>query len=1215
MADWTAAQRTAIECSGKTVLVSAAAGSGKTTTLTERIIRRVTDEENPADIGRFLIVTFTKAAAADLRSKISGALGEALAENPGNRHLQRQMIRLGSADICTIDSFYLNVVKSNFEVLGLPARLTMMEEGELAAMKQRIMSEVIDDFYEERKESFRPFMDCFMDSRGSTDAVLPLISLYEKLSGYPDFLEFLSKDADLLEVEAGMPFLDTRAGREISKKSLKFFEHSDRVYTDALALFATEDKIEAAYSPAFAYEKAHFEKTRLAIENGDYSEAAKAFAEFSPIGLSSVRNVDEVYLPYKELRKQLKEQYVKLQDEFFCYSEETLSSDALRTAEICRTLYDLLSEFDRRFSEEKLSRASCDFTDNKRFALKLFTDSDGSPTQTAREYSARYDEIYIDEYQDTDVVQDMIFDAISNGHNRFMVGDIKQSIYRFRGAKPSVFASYKNSFPDVSAASDSENCAIYMSENFRCDKTVIDITNRICGHIFRNGPNSIGYVDSDDLVFKKSINPEGRRMTEAHFLLVRSYTATALGKMTDEERKKCEGSGAELEVRAVVSEICRLLSDPSEVCEDHGTLRRIRPSDIAILTRNNSSANRFAEALAEVGIPASARKTVNYFENPEVLLVMSLLNVIDNPQKDVYLAGVLRSPLYGFEMGELVEIRKGTKESGSLYDDLCHAFENTENEKLKGKIGFFLGKLERYREQAKLLPVDKLLRYLYSDTLILSYAGGSGEDEEASTAERRANLLLLYDYARRYETGSYKGLYSFIGYINDIIASGQEIKPPASDASQDIVHVMTIHNSKGLEFPVCFIASVQKSLKSNRNHGALEFDYDIGMGIRRGVESGFASIDNAYRRAVISKNADEELEEEMRVLYVAMTRARERLYLTGYVNSDSFESSALLRAKYSDEYSVMKASNYLDWISEVYFSMSEEEKEMLKYEKLMPWEIPELSEIKYEREAAREEEKTASVTDDVAFSLFKDRFSFEYAYSHLSRLPAKMSVSKLYPQLLDEDNSASDAEDITLTEKPAFLIPKNERATSAEKGTATHTFMQFCDFEAAERNGVHTEIERLCNLGFISKETADIINVRHIESFFESGFYRDMKLTVSGGGRLWREQRFNIFMPASLFSADEEFKELVADELITVQGVIDLIIEDKDGNITLCDYKTDHLTPREMSDTSLAAKMLGERHGRQLSYYKEAVRQIFGREPKRICIYSLPLGDAVDVSV
>ncbi len=1213
MAKWTDAQLLAIETDNKTVLVSAAAGSGKTTTLTERIIRRITDKEKCGDIGRFLVVTFTKAAAADLKNKISRALSEELAKNPANRHLSRQMIKLGSADICTIDAFYLSVVKHNFELLGLPARLNMIDEGELKVMKLRIIEEVIEDFYEKRGKDFASFMDCFMDYRGNTDASSALIKIYDTLSGYPEFLEFLTNNVERLREEAEMPFLMTRAGKEIKNGALKFFDHCERIYSDATMLIDRDEKAKKAYSPAFSYDKAHFSMTKDAIENDDYARAVEMFATYSMISLGALRNADPIFAAYRDMRKDCIAEYRKMGEELFSFREELLSEDAVRTADFCLTLYDLLTEFNRRFSEEKIGRSASDFTDNKRFAMKLFIGEDGKPTSLAKEYSEKYDEIYIDEYQDTDIVQDMIFSAISRPDNRFMVGDIKQSIYRFRGANPSVFATYKNSFPEASSDKGGHSCAIYMSENFRCDKTVIDTTNSICGYLFRGGPNSILYTEKDDLKCGKITQPPERTVKAAQLCVIRAYNAASLSKMSEEERESCRGDGKELECAYIAGEISRLLSDPDEKCEEGGALRRIEPRDIAILTRDNSSADRLAQAIRQRGIPCSARTTVNYFENPEVLLAMSLLNVIDNPHKDVHLAAVLRSPLFGFGMGELVRIRNMKSGGISLYDDVVFAKDNMGDGVLRDKISYFLQKLSIYRERARLLSVDRLLRFLYADTSLLSFACSGGDEDERATSERRANLLLLYDYARKYETGSYKGLYSFISYINDIISSGQTIASPALGDSANVVSVMTIHNSKGLEFPICFIASIQKNIK-NSKRSIIEFDHDIGIGVLFGDESGFATMDNAIRRAIIGKNKREDLEEEMRVLYVAMTRARERLYLSGYVKNDDWQEKAEKNALYADEYSIMSAGSYFSWITTAYMAMGEEQRESLRTVCLEPKDI---SGVMRDTDITETPEKKldGEKTDEI-FSALKERFDFKYEYSHLSRLPAKLSVSGLYPFVLDESDSANaSGGEITLREKPEFLIPRSERASGADRGTATHTFMQFCSFENAEANGVQNEIERLCGMGLMERSLAELINISHVEAFFGSDFYRDMKKAIAGGGRLFREQRFNIGLPAVEFTKDEALQEKLMEEKIVVQGVIDLVFIDRYGNLTLCDYKTDFLTVEELSSKELAAKKLTERHRTQLSYYSKAIEMIFDKAPSRICIYSLPFGEALDVNI
>lgn len=1207
---WTDAQTAAIESRGKTVLVSAAAGSGKTTTLTERIIRSVTDPEREADISRILVVTFTKAAASDLKSKISKALTLSLAENPGNRHLCRQMIKLGGADICTIDAFYYKVVKENFDRLGIPAGLSIMDESESKVLLATLMQDVIEDFYESepRGGDFWQFMDCFTDSRGNDTAASELLELYRKLGGYPENLEYLMKNAERLDAEAENSFFDSLCGKEISALCFRFFDHAEKVYSDALPLILSDEKAAKAYGPSFAYDIEHFGKMRRALEERNYGELKRLFDTYAPLRLGSLRNPDPEILRFRNLRKYCTERVKILGSRFFTADEGQNISDMRKTAAFCRMAYRLLCELDRRFSAEKRRRNVCDFTDNKRFALELFTFPDGTPTPYAAEYSERYDEIYIDEYQDTDLVQDRIFAAISRGNNRFMVGDIKQSIYRFRGANPDVFAQYKNSFPDIESAGDGDAGSIYMSENFRCDEPVISLTNRVCGFLFRSAADSIGYSPKDDLVFRKNVDTATRTMVPSRLCVVRSYSAAALKKLDEDKRKKYEGGKQELEAREVISEIRKLLQDESAVCEDKGVLRRIEPRDIAVLTRGNDTADRLARALSDAGIPSSARTDVRYFENPEVLLVLSLLNVIDNPQKDVYLAGVLRSPLFGFSMGELISVRALSDGGMSLFDDLIYASEHLEDEALRGKVSGFLTKLGEYREKARLLTVDKLIRYLYSDTMILSFAGLSSDGQGSSDAmSRRANLLMFYDYARKYESGTYKGLYSFIGYINDIIASEQKIETPAAEADKNVVQVMTIHNSKGLEFPVCFVVSLDKSFGASGARRIL-FDYKLGVGVLFGDESGFAGYTNAIYTAISERNTREDREEEMRVLYVAMTRARERLYLSASVGTDDWRQEAECEAPYADSETVLAQKSFFDWIMLAVLSGGEP----LPFEmyEFQPYDLPQK-----ESGGTAVLEPSASpdteAEEERLLKHIKDFYGFEYPYSYLSKLPAKLSVSKLYPAVLDDAENDEAPSEIALYDLPRFLIPSEERASAADRGTATHTFMQFCDFKAAERDGVEKEIEKLCRVGLLPPESAKLIRTEWLDEFFKSDFYRGL----SECRRVFREMRFHIKLPASKFTENDEFAEQLKGEEIVVQGVIDLVFEDDGGNIILCDYKTDALTSSELSDASLAQKKLAERHSLQLSYYKEAVRQIFGKEPARVCIYSLPLGEAVDIEV
>ena len=1192
---FTKAQNKAIDTRNKTILVSAAAGSGKTTTLTERIIRLLTDSENPADIGRFLIVTFTNASAADLRSKITAAVSKALAADPSNRHLNRQLLKLGSAHICTMDSFYLDVVRENFQALGIGASSRIIDPNQREIIMNEIMSSVISEKYEESTD-FALAMDCFMDSRGSSSAEKELISLYTKLSGYPEFLEYLKTDGETLERECEAPFFESRSGRTVKGFCLDFFDYALPVLRE---LCDTAQNDLACYYPAVLFDFEHMTETYNAVSDGDYAEAYRLFSTYAKVKRGSVKKKTEESEIFKDRHDNIRSDYEKLRDKYFAQSESACRQILVRNAIFCREVYELLCEFDRRFAEKKRSLGVLDFGDTKRMTLRLFVDKNLQSTEYAKEFAQRFDAIYIDEYQDTDSVQDTIFRAISRPDNRFMVGDIKQSIYRFRGANPTVFAEYKSTFPDVDEA-DGDECAIYMSENFRCDSGVIHLTNAVSDFVFEKGKNSVGYVGADALRASKLIVPEGREQKKAEFTMIRSYAANTKVCKSDPER--FGGKGVEHEAKYVASKISELLRG-EELCEDHGTLRRIEPRDIAILARTKAAAAYFAQALEKANIPCSSLEAESYFENPEVLLALCLLNVIDNPQKDVYLAGLLRSPLYGFNLDELAKIRKRGTKGLSLYDNLCEAAER-ETGDTGEKIKYFMEKLALYREQARVLPVDQLLRYLYFDTDMLSFASpGQTDEDNYSVRGRRANLLLLYDYARSYESGSFKGLYSFIGFVRDTIESGQTIEPAGRGVDGNFVSIMTVHSSKGLEFPVCFVTSCGRNMR-HAGTDAVEFSRDIGVSASFRDKTGFAVLKNPVMEAIKQQNLQEDAEEEMRVLYVAMTRARERLYMVGSYSGDGRQRSVEALAQNPHCYCVMNANSWDQWISAAVFG----KEDICDLRLLEPDEVCEA--IPFARDNGADREIDPADVEKFR-AKFLENFSFAYDGRRVN-VPAKLSVSRLYPGVLDTAEQESADKRIEIPEiknAPSFLLDDAVKVGAAQRGTATHLFMQFCDFRNAKENGAQAEARRLVALGFISEENAAIINLEQIKRFFESRFFE----TLSKSPKIWREQRFNLFLPASKFTENEATATALGETELAVQGVIDLVFEDEKGNLILADYKTDYLSKEERENVALAKAKLSERHREQLSYYREAVKRIFGREPSRVCIYSLPLGEAIDI--
>lgn len=1182
---WTKAQETAINTHGKTLLVSAAAGSGKTATLTERIIRSLMQEDG-LNISRMLIVTYTRAAAAELKVKISRALSAALSENPKNHRLAEQMMMLESAKICTIDSFYFDIVKSNFARLGLSGSLRIVDSAEMTLLYRSEMETLIDDFYAER-EGFTDFMDHFVHVRGADQSVDIFLSIYQSLLSYQSGVEKLREYSDKLKNAASNAFLLTDYGistaRPISQNAL---EYAVRALEAACDFFASAEdaRLLTNYAPAFQNDLRTAKETLDAIKEGHYEKAREILGGYEKLSLKAIRGEKDEYVSYlKDLRTRITKLFEKLKEDYFSLSQEEISSLMRSTAEVVDELYALLHEFDCRLNKEKQERGICDFSDIRRYVLKLLIDENGAPTDIARDYKERFDEIYIDEYQDVDEMQDCIFNAISTPTNRFMVGDIKQSIYGFRGADSEVFARYKSTLPllESDKPSDADGCSIFMSNNFRCDKSIIDFSNLVSSYLFSNCGESIGYRKEDDLIFSKALPHEDYKSPKVTIAL----TGVSAG-MAEDESEDAEEEKIYYEAEYIAAEISRLLS--SETKADGS---EIQPRDIAILMRQSADTEILSKILAREGIPSQSVDRSNFFENPDILLMLSLLSTIDNPRRDISLAGTLRSPFYDFSFDDLITIRRSAESSLSLYDAL-EQYATSGDSALCHKCGDFIRSLTYWREKAMALPVDKLIQKLYREFSVLSLAKDNQE-----------NLLRLYEYARSFEANSFHGLYSFIAYINEIIESGAKLEKDSAGAESNAVHLITIHHSKGLEFPVCFLYGMGKRFSDRFKSNRIQFERSLGLGLQLHDSTGFAYTDTPVRKAIIDKKILLEREEEMRVLYVAMTRARERLYLTAKVPSpEKLENRIRSYVEFGKAYGIYSSGSYLEWIFSAIKAGGESD--CYRIEKI---EATRSSLQETKTEAVKEIPESVSENKELT-ALFEKRFSYTYPYAHVSTLPAKLSVSSLYPALLDE-NESTNIEPASL--KDAFVYPEgllvDDRASGAEKGTATHTFLQFCDFDLVLRHGVKEELERLQTEKFIDARTARLCNIRQLENFFSSELF----VRIKNADEVWREQRFHIFLPASQFTLDPEKAEELRGETIAVQGVIDLFFREKKGNLILVDYKTDFLTAEELKDPTLAEKKLRERHHDQLIYYTKAIEQILGRVPDETMIYSLPLAKSI----
>ena len=1197
--NWTVAQRAAMDITDKTLLVSAAAGSGKTATLTQRIINRLTDPVSPSDISTMLIVTFTHAAADELKNRIFKALSRELAKDPSNRHLTSQLIKLGSARICTIDAFYLELIRSNFSTLGISPSFRIADPAELEILAISVMEETVEDFYEQ-DEIFPALAECLIGTRNADQLADILLGMASKAASLPEGIEFFKQNAEktLADAEAGEDFLSTGFGEVLRKEALDAVRHYKRVFDAAFEL-ADDPVYEKTLLPSFAYDRdfADLLLETLSHPTEGYVRTRAALEAHAPVRLKPLKDTEtEETLRFKELRKGIIDKIRKLYQKSFSKSPESILRAMKDTALYTGTLYRVLSTYEARMAEEKKKRNVLDFNDIRRLTLSLLVGPDQAPTEIAKRYAEEFTDIYIDEYQDVDRVQDLIFRSISTPKNRFMVGDIKQSIYGFRGAEPSLFAEYRAAFPSYDQKENGDAATVFMSENFRCDQTVIDFTNQICSRIFYACEESIGYCREDDLRFSKLLPKEDYDAPKVCISVLTKPSAEEREELGTEDLPESK----EIEAEYIAAEIERLIR-----YEHRADGKPIEPGDIAVLFRSRSMSAYLTEALNRRGILTSESDGERYFENPDVLMVLCLLNTVDNPHRDIFLTGTLCSPLFGFTMDDVIAIRASADRSCSLYDALLCCKEG--DSPLAQRCCDFDRLLCEYRSLSVSLSVDRFLRYLFESDLFAL----SGFVTSPSETGEGGNLLRLYEYARSFEAGSFKGLYNFIEFINTLIEEGKMLKVPPKGVSPERVNLMTIHQSKGLEFPVCFVCNVGSTFNTSDQQASLLFEYPVGVAMKIADSTGFARINTPMREALCTRSTIRQREEEMRVLYVALTRARERLYITAYSSytEERLMAEAQRIAAFSTRHALMSCNSYLKWILVPFADPSVN----MDCASLSFYSLASLSESDSDlAEEPREKVETEILGDDALYQTLCEKYAFRYPYADLRRIPAKLSVSRLSPDVLDEsDTSKALFAEQKKTAVPDFFLETGaHRPSSAERGTATHLFLQFCDFELAYRTGAREELARLIEKSFIPRGFEDLVYLEELDHFLQSEFCREIRASQ----RVIREQRFNLLMSPEHFTTDKVLQKRLGEERLAVQGVIDLIYFDAEGRLCLFDYKTDRLSREELADPTLAAKRMNDLHGLQLSYYAYAAEQLFGVPCHRLCIYSTHSAQVYDVT-
>lgn len=1166
----TKAQRLAMEASGSDLLISAGAGSGKTATLTRRIVDKIVAGQSISDK---LIVTFTKDASNELKSRISDMLSAELENDPSNGHIARQIVALGRADICTIDSFCLKLVRENFERLGLEGGFRIADESENEVLCRDAMSEVVDTLFEERGEDddFLLVCDCFSGFSNEQRLKDELLELYKRLVNTKDGIDTL-----LLNIDPKGDFMDTAYGEALRVHTDSLCDYYINFYNCALELIKDDEGAQKALLRAFVSDRDFAVRIKNIVKDKSYKYIGEALSAYVPERLGKKTELEGEYI--EELikaRDRFKKEIKELYSGYFSLSDEVLLSSFEKNAQMCRALYGVLDEFEREYQKKKRLAGVCDFNDISRYAYKLLYDEREEITPLAREIAEGYDEVYVDEYQDTNLIQDKIFYAVSR-NNRFLVGDIKQSIYRFRSAEPEIFAEYRRTFEPITVGEDTDKSdelkpnyasggsptQIAMAENFRCDKSIIDFSNAVSGFLFTN-TGTIPYDEGDALKFAKPNCDYKSERCEVYLI----------DKTRDKDAPRTEESEDELlrrEAEFVADKIKKMLDG-----ESLPNGKKIEPSDIAILLRGFKKPIRlYTEALAKRGILSEYRGDEHFYQKSEILLTLCILNAIDNPLRDVYLAGAMRSGVFGFSLEDMVKIREGVKGADSFYDAV-RAYDKSDE--LKGRIDNFLNKLEKYREECRKKSAHEVIALIYADTSIMA---------SASKNERKS-LMKLYDIARAYEGGRYKGLYSFLRYVEGIKeGSGKE---DLGDADGNGVKLMSVHSSKGLEFEVCFVCACGAEMRTPDADKPMLFHRRLGVNTYVARPRGLAKFNTILRKCSALAIRRDSIADEMNMLYVAMTRARSRLIITGGVKEPyEFLKGCELKRKFATEYSILKPKSYLEWVL------------------LGIGDKPELAKISVEADIkvleAREQEKErkAEMSDEAQkmVEILKSRFEYEYPYSHLRDLPSKLTISSLHPTVLDEEAAAED-DSYELDDVPSFARERGEEVSASDKGTATHIFMQFCNFASLAENGAEAELKRLLLGGYISKETSKLVSIEHVEKFTHSELFYEL-LRAKG---IRRELRFNVMLPAIELSENEELR----DKRVLVQGVTDCIYENDKGELILVDYKTDRVTEQNY------IQVLTKRHKNQLTYYKKATELMFEKEVSRTLIYSVPLAKCVEL--
>lgn len=1194
---WTEEQKQAIYEKGSNILVAAAAGSGKTAVLVERIINKIINEN--IDIDKLLVVTFTNAAASEMRERVLNAIYKKIDEEPENEKLQKQIILLNRASICTIDSFCLDVVKNNFFEIDIGQNFRIGDTTEIEILKQDVLEDLFEEKYEAEDEDFTKLINTYTSYKDDTPLKELILKIYTYIQSNPFPEKWLKEKIEMFNLSEKLEedFSKTIWGELLLKQVREIVEDSE------LKLEAERQNL-AKYPELQKYfliinddiEQLQMLKINLDSWNKAYEIASNIkFKTWATDKKITFEAKDDA----KATRDMVKANLKKVTEKILIFNSKEANEDINDMYEVLKKLGNIIIEFGKMFEKRKKDKNIVDFSDVEHFALQILLKEDGTPSEIAKKYQKKYEEIAIDEYQDSNLVQEYILNSISRENNIFMVGDVKQSIYKFRQARPDLFLEKYKTYQTKNNQKDGDNLKIQLFKNFRSRKEVLDFSNKIFTSIMSEELGELNYTEEEYLNLGANYEDTNQDLkAEIDILLTddtdeedlsaeqKASATTSTWKETNEDENDSEEEierveNIELEAKFVANRIKELVENKFRIYDAKKQEKRdIKYKDIVVLLRSTKEpAPIFEKEILNLGMPVFSDSSAEYLESIEIQTIMSLLKIIDNPLQEIPLVAVMRSMIGGFTDNDLVEIRLSDKYD-NFYNTILKSKQSVSNP-LRAKIDQFLNNLEMWRKEQEYLSLDELIWKIYNDTGYYNYVGLMTNGEL-----RQANLKMLFERAKQCESISFKGLFNFINYIEKIKTSSKDMdSAKIIGENDDVIRIMSIHKSKGLEFPVVFLSGTGKQFNMQDLNNKILLHPEIGIGVKYIDYDMQIEYDTLSKQAMRNQIMLETLSEEMRVLYVALTRAKEKLIITGYSTTDKQNGLHDICDKYSELNSILlkKCKTYLDWMELVYMYNQDEMKELSNinvYTKKEVLKMCKTEEVEKENTEKQILDKISKVKiDDEEKNRISKILEYQYKYQDSTTIPTKTSVTEL--------KIAPKKSDLKCAK---FLKEDAEtKITNAQKGTLIHLCMQKLDTQ--NKNYTYSQIQDLVqdleNKKIITHKEAEAININKVYQFTKSKIWEEM----IHAHVVHREKAFYISIPAK-----EVFdKEL--EEKILVQGVIDLYYINEQNKLILVDFKTDYVEDRN-------EQILVDKYNIQLELYKRALEDALQRKVDKVYIYS-----------